>query len=90
MRVEPDVDGDPGSVRQVSKRGTQAALGDPPWAQPFGDVADVPSAERPEALEVETALVERGDDRQPERLAQREVLRAAAGSDVTFVLLGGW
>ena len=42
----------------------------------------VHAREGPEALEVVAGLVERGDDGQPQLLAQLEVLRAAAGRDV--------
>ena len=48
----------------------------------LGDVADVPARERAEAVQEDPRLVERGDDRQPERAAELEVLGAAARCDV--------
>ena len=47
-----------------------------------GDVAHVAPGQRAEAVEEDAALVERRDDRQPERLAELEVLGAAARGDV--------
>ena len=47
-----------------------------------GDVPDVPAAEGSEALDDDPAVVERGDHRQPERLAEGVVLGAAARGDV--------
>ena len=46
------------------------------------DIADVTTGQRPEAVDEDPALVDRSDDRQAELLAEREVLRAAAGRDV--------
>ena len=48
----------------------------------LGDVAHVAPAERPEPIEDDPGLVDRGDDGQAECLAELEVLGAAAGRDV--------
>ncbi len=47
-----------------------------------GHVAHVAPRQRAEPADEDAALVERGDDRQPERLAELEVLGAAARGDV--------
>jgi hypothetical protein len=47
-----------------------------------GHVADVGAGQVAEIVDEDARLVERGDDRQPERLAQLEVLGAAARGDV--------
>ena len=47
-----------------------------------GGVADVGAGQVPEAVDEDPGLVERGDDRQPQLLAELEVLGAAAGGDV--------
>ncbi len=48
----------------------------------IGDIAHVAARQRAEPVDEDAALVERRDDRQAERLAQLEVLGAAAGGDV--------
>ena len=48
----------------------------------LGDVPHIPARVRPEARDDDAVLVERGDHRQVERLAQSEVLGAAAGGYV--------
>ena len=46
------------------------------------DVADIAAAERTEPGDDDSTLIERGDRRQAQRLAQREVLSAATGGNV--------
>ncbi len=48
----------------------------------IGHVAHVAMAERPEPIEEDAGVIDRRDDREPERLAELEVLGAAAGRDV--------
>ena len=48
----------------------------------LGHVAHVATGQRLEALDEDARLVERRDDRQPETLAELEVLGAAAGGDM--------